>query len=255
MISMIVENVYDLMRIFYNERVIKVLESILSKEEYWTVKSSYPKSTFYNIIRVLRKVEFIKEDVDSYHITTAGLVYLKVFKMFSECVETISKILRHFPDHKVVFPDEFLLRLHEIKDFEVVTSSRLDILKPIKTYVEYIKESKEIYGVSPILFSDYSEIFKDLLGKNTVALVLTEDVAEQIVDKTLERYKPKLEIYVIDFNPYIAFTVTDRFLSIGFFYESGNYDFTRELISTSPSALKFGKDLFEYYRAKAKRIL
>jgi predicted transcriptional regulator len=253
---MTVENVYDLMRVLYNERVVRVLESIPSKEEYWKVKSSYPKSTFYNIIRVLRKAEFIKEDIDSYHITTAGLLYLRIFKIFSECVETISNILRHFPDHKIVFPDEFLLRLHEIKDFEVVTSSCLDILKPIKTYLEYLRESKEMYGVSPILFSDYSEIFRDLLEKNTtVVLVLTEDVAEQIVDKIIERHKPKLEIYVVDFNPHIAFTVTDRFLSIGFFYESGNYDFTKKLISTSSSAIKFGRDLFEYYKAKSKRIL
>jgi predicted transcriptional regulator len=58
---------------------------------------------------------------------------------------------------------------------------------------------------------------------------------------------------VVDELPQIAITVTDQFLSIGFFYKSGNYDFTRDLISTSPAALKFGKDLVEYYRMRSRR--
>ena len=75
------------------------------------------------------------------------------------------------------------------------------------------------------------------------------------VGEHLDRTLDNVNLYVTDQKPKIAITVTDAFLSIGFFYRSGSYDFTRDLICTSPEALKFGMDLVDHYRKTARKMV
>jgi predicted transcriptional regulator len=84
--------------------------------------------------------------------------------------------------------------------------------------------------------------------------VVTQEVFDIISTYPLDNYD-NLEIYLTSEAPGIAATVTDTFLSIGFFYKSGSYDFTRDLIATSPAAIKFGKDLIQHYRTQSRRIV
>ena len=145
--------------------------------------------------------------------------------------------------------------MHELGDFQVVISESSDLLKPHRTFVEHLMKSKEVHGVSPIFFPDYPNVFKEVDKKaDVIELVVTEDILEVILGHAPENYQ-NLELYVTDVNPQMAFAVTDIFFSIGFFYKSGGYDFTKDLISTTPSAIKFGRDLFEYYKSRARRVL
>ncbi|WP_084632250.1 transcriptional regulator FilR1 domain-containing protein [Geoglobus ahangari] len=57
-----------------------------------------------------------------------------------------------------------------------------------------------------------------------------------------------------DKHPHIAFTVTDHFFSAGFYRKSGDYDFWRLLISKDKSAIRFGRDLFEYYKSISEKV-
>lgn len=134
-------------------------------------------------------------------------------------------------------------------------SDPADVLKPHRIFSEYILRSREIYGVSPLIYPDYPRLFAGIIKSATIiSLVVTEEIFDAISEYPLEEYE-NLEIYVIDRNPKIAATVTDTFLSIGFFYRSGIYDFSRDLVATSPSALKFGRDLVEYYRRHARNVI
>jgi predicted transcriptional regulator len=44
-----------------------------------------------------------------------------------------------------------------------------------------------------------------------------------------------------------AFTVTDKFLSLGLYRTDGKYDFGTDLVSEGPAAIEWGNALFEYY--------
>ena len=63
-----------------------------------------------------------------------------------------------------------------------------------------------------------------------------------------------MKIYLID-ELKIAFTVTDTFLSLGLFTLDGRYDVTMDLVSEDKKALKWGLDLFEYFRKKSRRVI
>ena len=70
----------------------------------------------------------------------------------------------------------------------------------------------------------------------------------------LENYisMDNLKIWQIDNDVKIAFTVTDKFLSLGLFSSTGEYDSTKDLVSDDPDALAWGNRLFDYYKAKSE---
>jgi len=107
-------------------------------------------------------------------------------------------------------------------------------LKPHRVFTDNLKNTREIYGVSPILFPDYADSFKTLAESvETISLVVTQEVFNIVSTYPLGNYD-NIEIYLTPESPGIAATVTDTFLSIGFFYKSGSYDFTRDLVEVIP---------------------
>jgi len=245
----------DFMKIFSSERRIEVLDALLKQEPKDEIKKHIPPSTYAFTVNYLKKVGFVREVDNEVSLTERGHANLIVFERFKESIETLQMLYEAFPDHVITFPDEFALRLWEIRDAGVVASEPSDILKPHRVFTDHLKNTREIYGVSPLLFPDYPEVFKGLAGSlNTISLVVTQEVLDIISAYPLGDYS-NLEIYLAPEAPRIAATVTDTFLSIGFFYRSGSYDFTRDLIATSPEAIKFGRDLISYYRTRSRRIV
>jgi predicted transcriptional regulator len=245
----------DFMKIFSSERRIEVLDALLRQESKDEIKEHIPSSTYAFTVNSLKKVGFVRESDGVVSLTDRGHAYLIIFEQFKESIDTLRMLYEAFPDHAIAFPDEFALRLCEIRDARVITSEPSDILKPHRVFTDYLRNIRELYGVSPILFPDYPEFFKGLAESiDTISLVVTQDVLDIISAYPLKNYD-NLEIYLAPGSPRIAATVTDTFLSIGFFYKSGNYDFTRDLIATSPEAIKFGKDLIRHYRTQSRRIV
>ena len=245
----------DFMKIFSSERRIEVLDALLKQEPKDEIKKHIPPSTYAFTVNYLKKVGFVREVDNEVSLTERGHANLIVFERFKESIEALRMLYESFPDHVIVFPDEFALRLWEIRDAGVVASEPSDVLKPHRVFTDNLKNTREIYGVSPLLFPDYPEVFKGLAGSvDTISLVVTQEVLDIISAYPLGDYG-NLEIYLTPEAPRIAATVTDTFLSIGFFYRSRSYDFTRDLIATSPEAIKFGKDLISYYRIRSRKIV
>ncbi|MDV2482320.1 DUF1724 domain-containing protein [Methanoculleus sp. Wushi-C6] len=245
----------DFMKVFSSERRIEVLDALLRQESKDEIKRHIPSSTYAFTVNSLKKVGFVREADGEVLLTDRGHAYLIIFERFKESIDTLRMLYEAFPDHTITLPDEFALRLCEISDARLVASEPSDILKPHRVFIDHLKGTREIYGVSPILFPDYPEFFLTLAESvETISLVVTQEVFDIVSAYPLRNYG-NIEMYLAPETPGIAATVTDTFLSIGFFYKSGSYDFTRDLIATSPEAIKFGKDLIRHYRAQSRRIV
>jgi predicted transcriptional regulator len=247
-------DIVDLMKTFSSSRRMEVLESLLRGETRDEIKERVPTSTFAFTLDYLKKEGFAEVVAGEVVVTDRGRAYLLIFDQFRKSVSTLETLYATFFDHMIYFPDEFLPRLYEIADSEIVASEPSNVLKPHRVFFENISKSREIMGVAPLLFPDYPEFFSALTSQiDRISLVVTREIYDIVSGYPAIRNE-SVEIHVIDENPKIAFTVTDCFLSIGFFYRSGNYDFTRDLVSTSPEAICFGRDLFDYYVNKARKM-
>ncbi len=245
----------DIIRVFSSSRRMELLNALNSGKTKKEIKKEFPGSTYAFTADYLKKCGMIRESNGALTLTDSGKTFLVIFDNASRSLETYCRITESFPEHRISIPEEFLVRLSELKEFELVSSEHSDILKPHRVFTEYLMRSNEIYGVSPILFPDYPEIFSGITGEaKTVSLVITEEIYNSISGYLIGDCK-NLNLYIIEPPVDIAFTVSNIFLSIGFFYNSGSYDYTRDLIATSNEALLFGRNLFDYYRAQSRKVL
>ena len=246
-------DISDLMKTFASGRRMEVLEALLRGETKDEIKTRVPASTFAFTVDYLKKMGFAEGTNSDVVLTERGHAYLVIFNQFKDSILTLEKLYSDFPDHRICFPDNFFIRLFEIRDSRLITSEPSDVLKPHRVFFDNLKNSREIYGVSPLMFPDYTNMFAGHTDNRlNISLVITEEIYSLISDYPIREYD-NIEIYVVDEAPPIAVTVTDQFLSMGFFYRSGNYDFTRDLVSMAPEALKFGRDLVDYYRSMSRR--
>jgi predicted transcriptional regulator len=234
---------------------MELLDALRKGETKDQIKKYFPGSTYAFTIDFLKKEGLVIENAREISLTEIGNVYVNIFEHAKESIYTYQELLNFFNDHVIYLPEDFFIRLHEIKGFEPVASEPSDILKPHRVFSEYLQKSSEIYGVSPLLFPDYPQLFSGMIEEGRkITLVITDEVYKIISEYPLNEFK-NLEIYLIETPPQVAVTVSDKFLSIGYFYKSGSYDFTRDLIATSPSALSFGRNLVEHYKAQSRKIV
>jgi predicted transcriptional regulator len=123
-----------------------------------------------------------------------------------------------------------------------------------------LKNSKEIRGVTSMFIPEFGSLLKELtIDKNVdVELVITKEILDGIDKKILKEIfadkssKPKL--YLMKEELKVAFTVTDSLISFGLFNFDGTYDWNKDLIDTTEEGIRWGLDLFEWYRNISKEI-
>lgn len=218
-------------------------------------------STIIHSARDLEKEKMLIEKPDGYHLTTIGkITALK----FSEIIKTLYALrkskefwIKHLIDG---IPEEFIRDIHMLYNHELLKSSIRNVFKTLSIYMEVTRKAKKFYGVSPIFVDAFVSLVTKLLNRGTeVKLVITEEVFEELkkIDKKglTEVMKNKnLSIWVMKEAPPAAFTVTDSVFSLGLFNEDGVYDPTQDLISYEKEAIEWGRRLFEYYKARARKV-
>lgn len=212
-------------------------------------------------IRKMGERKLIHQENKKYVLTEIGRVVAKSFDRFNSLVEMFEEDGNFWGEHKISrIPEEFLLRIHELGEYEIFESSPTDIFRPHGEYTKNLLRSKWVKGVSPVLHPEYPKSILILAEKGVeVSIIVTEEVLEKLKEKhkiELEKsisYK-NMRLMVCDEEVKVAFTVTNFFLSMRLFLKNDIYDFYSNIISHEKSALKWGDDLFNYYEKRSKRV-
>ncbi len=129
-----------------------------------------------------------------------------------------------------------------------------------QTFIENIKSSKKIKGISPIFHPDFASLFGQLLEQGSkIELIVSSDVLNRIssfvdfdlVGKYLS--EDKLQVFIKD-DLKIALSLTESSFSLGLFDVSGTYDDNMDLRSNSVEAISWGERLFEDAIKGSQRI-
>lgn len=134
------------------------------------------------------------------------------------------------------------------------------LFEPHREFVEKLTISEKISGISSIFFPLYPSLFLSF-AKNgaNVALLVTLPVYERIKGEYSKELREFLSLdntsfYVCDEKIGFSHVVTDKFLSLSLPFSSGAFDHTQDVLCSDPGALKWGEDLFAYYRDKSEKI-
>ncbi|MCD6146849.1 MAG: winged helix-turn-helix domain-containing protein [Thermoplasmata archaeon] len=218
-------------------------------------------STVIHAARDLEREKLLAEMEDGYHLTSVGRVISSKLYDMIRTMAVLEKSKDFWLTHDVGgIPKEFLDRIGELGDYEILTSNVKDIFKTLTVYMELAKKAKEFYGVSPVFVDAFVSLIKKLIKNEAkVQLVLTEDVIKELIHRDRKGFSEVLmngdvSVWQINEDVGVAFTVTNSIFSLGLFGLDGTYDPSHDLVSREKGAINWGRELFKYYKSRAKKL-
>lgn len=212
-------------------------------------------------IRKLEEQNLVRREGKMYLLTDTGTVIAEVFNSFVKTIEIAEKYKDFLESHDIkAIPHHLLKRIYELGDCHLIETKTSDIYEPHKEWLEVISKSRRIMGISPVFHQSYPPFFLQLAQSGTeVSLILTKDVFNRIKNEHTDVLRKFLsmqttQLYVSDKDIRLASGVTDGFCSISLFFKDGGYDSLRDLVSHDSSAIGWGKELFDYFRASSTQI-
>lgn len=224
-----------------------------------------PSSTILHGINELEKQKVVYKDGDIFRLSEIGhILALKLIDLV-KTICTLKNNQKLWLNHKIGdIPDDLLMEIGNLSNSQLIEAENADVFKTYNEFTYLLLQSKDIKGVSPFFHADLTKIFLDILDKGVkVELILSDAVLKKIIrsfnPKSLTdflkfRSSENLNLWVLNEEVEMAFTVTDKFLSFGLYTDNGVYDTSKDLISEDPAAILWGNKLFDYYREKSDKI-
>ncbi len=220
-------------------------------------------TTAIHALRELEKNNLAFQDKDkNYALTKIGRILTLKVADFGNAVDVLTKHERFWLEHDLAgIPEHLMEKMGWLKDSVLIKNTETEIFKVHSNFINLLRNAKEIKGVSPFLIPEVAVLFEELIfEKNTdFQLLLTREVYDkidkEIINKILANKNLKFKLYILNENVTVAFTVTDYFLSLGFFHIGGSYDFSTDLLSYDKKAIDWGNELFEYYVKLSEKVV
>jgi len=217
-------------------------------------------------IHALRELEkqnvTYQDDKRQYLLTNIGQIMAAKIGSFTDTVGILDQHRKFWLEHDLTgIPQTSLRRLGCLKGSHLITSSPTEVYKVFSTFTTLLGNANEIRGVSPIFFPDLIDVFVGLVAKGKKPeLVVTREVLDKMLELTDRNELQKaleatLKLFVIEYNPKIAFTVTDYVLTMGLFRWDGTYDDTSDLLCYTSDGLRWGEKLFAHYVAECEAVV
>lgn len=211
-------------------------------------------------IRIMEQKRLLHQVGREYVLTEIGEIVADSFNRLLRTLSVFEKYEEFWDMHKLSgIPKEFRQRIDELGNYRIVISDPTEVFEPHKEYMQNLLKSTSIIGVAPIFHPEYPRAYLELAKKGVqITLTVTRDVFDRIkkeyrslLEKALQY---NFEFMICDEKPEVAFTVTNNFINMGLFLKDGNYDVHNSIVSFDKSAIKWGEDLFKYYKGRSKKL-
>ena len=214
----------------------------------------YRTSTVLPVLAELKSKDLIYKDDRQYGITPYGKLISAKLIDFIETLHMFKTQERFWKTHETyVIPDLFFRNIGSLSRSTIIEDMPADLFATHRHFTELLGECDVVNGVSPFIHPDFPDLFRVFVESGVVVrLVVTYPVLKLMCD----RHKDVLQ-HVVDMQNFslrvigedvaVAFTVTEKLLSLGFFRPDGTYDYGMDLVSEDAAAIKWGNALFEYY--------
>lgn len=238
-----------------SELKLKILLTLLNGEKKLAELKDDVETRDTTILHVLEEfgdLNLTTKAQGTYSLSSLGIMEAKIFREQISTIEVIDKFKDFWLSHNMAeIPEHLLLNLGALKDAVIVRTEASELGFVHKTFIETIKTSKKIKGISPIFHSDFISLFAQLLDQGcTIELVVSSDILKKITNSVdLEQVKKffmtgNLKIFLRD-DLKIALALTENSFSLGLFTNSGAYDDGTDLVSNSNKAIEWGERLFQ----------
>jgi len=214
----------------------------------------YRTSTILPVLAELKSKELIYQKDRQYDVTPFGKLISSKLVDFIETLSMFKTQEQFWKGHETyVIPELFFRNIGSLVRSQIVEASPADLFEVHRYFLKLLEGCKVINGVSPFLHPELPGMFKMFAEHEAaIRLVVTSPVLELMRERhedVFQRFKamPNFSLRVIEEDVRVAFTVTEKVLSLGFFRPDGTYDYNTDLVSEDHAAIEWGNALFEYY--------
>jgi len=214
-------------------------------------------------IRTLEKQGLIVSVTYAYCLTPIGRV---VSINVDDYVRLIGGINQHhtfFADHDLAdLPLPFLSRIGDLYNSEPKQDTTTDMFYVYSHYLEILKDALYIHGISSVASPGLAQFIAEkvvtgipveLVVNNEVIGLLTKEPYASNMRRLVEF--PNFSVWVTAENLRVGLTITDKYLSLGLFKKDTHlYDSSSDLFSSDRRAVKWGEDLFRYYKERSTKL-
>ena len=251
-------------KLFRSELKLNILSSLLDGDKKLGALRDELGSSGSTIIHALKDLEAMKltqQENKHYKLTSLGVIEATLIGEAASAADVLERFQGFWLQHDVTaIPSHLLRRIGALRDSTLIQDNSTALDRVHVSFQRLLQQSRRVWGMSPIFHSDFVGMFHSLLGGGaTVDLILTSGVldktltladTEEIIDYVT---RDKLRIFLTD-GLGVALTVTENSFSMGLYTIDGEYDYTRDLVSSSPEAIEWGQELFKHHLKQARRL-
>jgi predicted transcriptional regulator len=203
----------------------------------------------------------ITKKCDTYSIAPFGSVLAKHYEPLLDTIAAIESNECFWLSHDVSsIPEELLFRIKELRKCNVVKAEAHNLFDSHKEFKENVSNALYFKGVTGVFIPSWIKQFSVLASQGVeIDIIITKEIYEKIRNEYTEQLVSFLQngarIRVSDGPLKLAFSITDQFFSMSLHCKNGaTYDHQNDLESNDLVAIKWGEDLFEYYKGKSVEI-
>jgi predicted transcriptional regulator len=214
-------------------------------------------------IRSLEKQGLIEAVNYEYILTPLGRAVAINVEDFIQLVGGISQHQTFFTNHDLAdLPAQFLSSIGDLYESEPKQDTTTDMFYVYSHYLEILKDATYIHGISSVASPGLAQfIAEKVLTGIPVELVVNNDVIELLSKEPYASNMqgladfPNFTVWITSEKLKVGLTVTDKYLSLGLFKRGTNlYDSSSDLFSKDLRAVKWGENLFLYYKERSTKL-
>ncbi|AFV22837.1 hypothetical protein Mpsy_0628 [Methanolobus psychrophilus R15] len=205
-------------------------------------------------MKILEEHYLIEHYKDNYALTTIGKLVVDEMTTLLSTLDVLDGDVDYWGTHNFDFIPPYLLqRINEIGKCNVISPSIMETYEESNHFYEASKTSQSVYGVTTFFHPNFADFFFELISHNVhLHFIITEDLLAKIKSDNPTIFKKLIDNSLVHFYVYnkemkcASFTCNDYYTKIRPLKNGGDFD-TKYILCFNPSALKWGKELFEYY--------
>jgi len=205
----------------------------------------------------------LEQDREGYKLTIYGLATLEKISDSFEFYSAYSKLEDFWKNQDISgIPKDLFARIGALKNATIIENTELNIIKSHEVFLKYLTSITDFfYGVTPIFHREWLKVCKGVIeDRPDTRIIATKEVISEVIKHADEEFMGlcqagNVQTYMIRREPKVAFTVSDAGLSLSLSTKGSKCRFMEyDLYDDNPSAIKWGIDLFDYYKERAKPV-
>jgi predicted transcriptional regulator len=236
------------------KNVLLLMQDGPKKMEYLLQSLNTSRQALLPQTKILEEHYLIQHEKDTYMLTHVGKLIIDEIAPAIGTVDVLSNDIDYWGTHNFDFiPLHLLSRIRELGLCNSVEVKMQDIFDEDATFVEEAKRTKFLFTVTSFVFPHMRKLVSELTEMNVkISSIISSGLYEKLVHENPEEIKYFLQFQNTEFYRYpdklgfLSFTMTDHRIMFRLLTLKGDYDNNR-IVCSGDSALKWGKELYEYY--------